>query len=136
VGLKEAALDSPTFRATSTHFSDQVDLLERWLDEYVKSASRLVTEYSSLEKVTSSYAAHALLPTSISETILDHDYTFLTMKKYGEGVKEFWTNTLAVMKKLIPTTIEPIAAFLHQDLRSFKVGSLPVNVGIWSAELC
>jgi hypothetical protein len=28
VGLKEAALDSPTFRATTLHFSDQVDFIE------------------------------------------------------------------------------------------------------------
>jgi hypothetical protein len=44
VGLKEAALDSPTFRATAVHFSDQVEVIERWLDGYLKSTQKLVNE--------------------------------------------------------------------------------------------
>ena len=47
VGLKEAALDSPTFRATAVHFADQVEIIEKWLDGYVRAASKLVSEVAS-----------------------------------------------------------------------------------------
>ena len=46
VGLKEAALDSPTFRATAVHFADQVEAVDKWLDCYVKATGKLVHEVS------------------------------------------------------------------------------------------
>lgn len=95
--------------------------MEKWLEEYMKSASRLVTECVTLENITGSFASQALLPDSITESVLDHDFTLLAMKRYGEGAKDFWTNTLAVIKKLVPLFIEPVKAFLHNDVRSFKV---------------
>jgi len=36
VGLREAAIDSPPFRASVRHFEDQVDALEKWLESYLK----------------------------------------------------------------------------------------------------
>ena len=37
VGLKEAAIDSPTSRASVAHYGEQLDHLERWLDDYMKA---------------------------------------------------------------------------------------------------
>jgi len=39
VGLREAVIDSPPFRASVRHFEDQVDALEKWLESYVKILS-------------------------------------------------------------------------------------------------
>lgn len=122
VGLKEAALDSPTFRATAVHFSEQVDLIERWADDYLKSTSRLLAETATLENVIGSFISHALLPSSITEAALDHDYSVLAMRKYGEGAKDFWMSTLGVIKRLTAVVAEPIRSFLQNDLRAFKVG--------------
>jgi hypothetical protein len=36
VGLREAVIDSPPFRASIRHFEDQVDALEKWLEGYIK----------------------------------------------------------------------------------------------------
>jgi hypothetical protein len=36
VGLREAVIDSPPFRASVRHFEDQVDGLEKWLEGYIK----------------------------------------------------------------------------------------------------
>lgn len=132
VGLKEAALDSPTSRATTTHFSEQVDLIEKWLDDYLKATSRLVAESATLESVIGSFISHALLPNSITEAILDHDYSVLAMKKYGEGAKHFWMSTLDVIKRLTALVVEPIRSFLQHDLRNFKVRKsqrLPRSIG-------
>ena len=37
VGLREAVLDSPPFRASIRHFEDQVDALEKWIENYIKA---------------------------------------------------------------------------------------------------
>lgn len=39
VGLREAVIDSPPFRASIRHFEDQVDALEKWLEGYIKVLS-------------------------------------------------------------------------------------------------
>ncbi|KAI7338110.1 hypothetical protein KC315_g1914 [Hortaea werneckii] len=120
VGLKEAALDSPTFRATALHFADQIEIVERWLEGYVKAASKLVAEVSSLESLVNSVLSQSMPPVQVSEAVLDHDYTMLAMQRYGEGAREFWQSTLRGVKRSDSTVIDPIKHFLSTELRAFK----------------
>ncbi|KAF2208811.1 hypothetical protein CERZMDRAFT_48533 [Cercospora zeae-maydis SCOH1-5] len=128
VGLREASLDSPTFRATAVHFADNIDAVERWLDGYVKAASRLVAEVSSLEATVNSFLSQSMPPALISEAVLDHDYTLLAMRRYGEGSREFWSHTLRGIKRYDTAVIDPIKAFLSQDLRAFKDARRAIDV--------
>ena len=120
MGLKEAALDSPTFRSGFTHFSEQLELVERWLDNYVRSIAKLSHEVTPLEAHINGYLGQSIPPTHVSEAVLDHDYTLLAMKRYGEGAKQFWAATLNGLKKLESNMVEPIRIFLQNDLRIFK----------------
>ncbi|KAI9785200.1 MAG: SNF1-interacting protein [Geoglossum umbratile] len=120
VGLKEAALDSPTFRATTVHFTEQVEAVEKWLEGYLKSTGKLVHEVSTLEDLVNGFLARAVPPASVSEAVLDHDYTLLAMRRHGEGFREFWSHIISTMKKMEATVIEPIRAFLSGELRYFK----------------
>lgn len=120
VGLKEAAIDSPTARATVIYYGEQVDLLEKWLDDYVKASNRLVAESLTLENVLNNFISHSLLPTTISESMLDHDYSILAMRKYGDGAKDYWMSMIAVVKRLSSMVIDPTKQFLQHDLRAFK----------------
>lgn len=122
VGLKEAALDSPTFRGTVIHFGEQLDIVERWLDSYIKSASRLANEVGSLENLVNTYLSLATPPQQVSEALLDHDYTVLALKRYNEGAREFWTATIKWMKKVESTVVEPIKVFIQTDVAGLKVG--------------
>lgn len=120
VGLKEAALDSPTFRSGFTHFSEQLDLVEKWLDGYVRSTSKLCSEVGNFESLVNGFLAQTTPPNHLSEAVIDHDYTLLAMKRYGEGAKEFWSATIFGLKKIQANMVEPIKSFLHNDLRSFR----------------
>ncbi|KAF2269067.1 transcription factor SipA3 [Lojkania enalia] len=120
VVLKEAALDSPTFRATAVHFGDQVDLIERWLDAYVKAVSKLAAEMNAVQTLVDSYIQAATPPLQLSEAVLDHDYTVLALKRFGEGAREFWNSTLRGMKRAEIAVCDPIKAFLYNDLRMLK----------------
>ncbi|KAK5111038.1 hypothetical protein LTR62_005413 [Meristemomyces frigidus] len=120
VTLKEAALDSPTFRATSTHFADQIDTIERWLDNYLRAATKLVAEVTTLENAVNSFLAHSAPPSQISEAVLDHDYTLLAARRYGEGARDWWGSMLKGAKRYDVTVIEPIRTFLNVELKNFK----------------
>lgn len=120
VGLKEAALDSPTFRATAVHFSDQVELVERWLESYIKSASKLIHDVGALEDSINTYLSRSLPPTNVSEAVFDHDYTLLAMQRFGEGSRDWWSQFVGGAKRMEGTLVDPLRAFMGAELRNFK----------------
>ncbi|KAI9780202.1 MAG: SNF1-interacting protein [Peltula sp. TS41687] len=120
VGLKEAALDSPTFRATTVHFSDQIEVVERWLGEYLRTAGRLVQEVSPMEVFVNEFLIRSMPPPNLSEAVLDQDYTLLAMQRFSEGAQQFWSHILSCVKKMEVTVLEPIRAFVQGELRNFK----------------
>jgi hypothetical protein len=120
VGLKEAALDSPSARATVVHYGDQVDMLEKWLDDYAKATNRLVAESLTLENVINGFVSHSILPMTLSESMLDHDYGVVAMKKFADGAKDYWMSMVGVVKRMTPMVIDPIKQFVQNDLRAFK----------------
>ncbi|CAI7598645.1 unnamed protein product [Penicillium glandicola] len=120
VGLKEAALDSPTFRATTLHFSDQIDFIEKWLDGYAKAATKLSSELIALESVVNTFLSYSTHPLVVSEAVVDHDYTLLAMRRCGEGSKDLWSGLITTTRKLESLISEPIRDFIHEDLRHFK----------------
>lgn len=121
VGLKEAALDSPTFRATTLHFSDQIEFLERWLDGYSKAASKLTSELAALENAVGAFLSYSTNPLAVSEAVLDHDYTLLSMRRSGDSSRDLWNGLVTTTRKMEALVAEPIKAFIQEDLRSFKV---------------
>ncbi|KAJ4369890.1 SNF1-interacting protein [Neocucurbitaria cava] len=120
VVIKEAALDSPTFRATAVHFGDQIELIERWLGGFVQATAKLTAELGSLQTLVDAYIQASHPPLQLSEAVVDHDYTVLALKRFGEGAREFWHSTLRSMKRADATVCEPVRAFLHNDLRILK----------------
>ncbi|THC98631.1 hypothetical protein EYZ11_001909 [Aspergillus tanneri] len=120
VGLKEAALDSPTFRATTLHFSDQIEYLERWLDGYAKAASKLSAELGAMEGIVSTFLSYSMNPLVVSEAVLDHDYTLLAMRRSGDSSRDLWNGLVSTTKRIESLVSEPIRAFIQEDLRNFK----------------
>jgi hypothetical protein len=120
VGLKEAALDSPTFRATAVHFSDQVEILENWIENWIRSITRLVHDAGGLEATVNNFLQRSLPPSNVSEAVLDHDYTLLSMERLGEGCRNWWSQFITGTKRMETTLAEPLRAFMNTELRNFK----------------
>lgn len=118
VGLLEAALDSPTFRSTAIHFTDQIEAIEKWLQNYTNSTSKLLHDFLALEDTIHSYLNKTAPP--VGDGLLDSDYTLLALKRVGEGSREWLTQMLNGMKRMDSTVVEPIRTFMNGDLRNFK----------------
>ncbi|KAG6017981.1 hypothetical protein E4U54_008530 [Claviceps lovelessii] len=118
VGLNEAALDSPTFRATAAYFIDQIEAVERWLNGYVSSTSKFVHEIQGLEDTINSYLTKTM-PSAL-DGLIESDYTCLALKRVGDGQRECWMHILSSVKRMDTTVVEPIRTFLSGDMRTFK----------------
>ncbi|CAM1505581.1 Fc.00g112180.m01.CDS01 [Cosmosporella sp. VM-42] len=118
VGLNEAALDSPTFRVTATHFSEQTEAVERWLNGYVSSTSKLTHDILALEETINNYLSKTM--PSAADGVVDNDYTFLALKRVGDGSREYWMQLLSTMKKMDNAVVDPIRTFMTGELRMFK----------------
>jgi len=147
VALNEAALDSPTFRAVTVHFSDQIDAIERWLSSYIQSTSRVVHDVLALEDTINSYLSKlsgpppplssqattaatttAAGPGTTSSTttatsvdgVLNADYTLVSLRRAGGGARDWWGSILATVRRLEPLSVDPIRTFITSDLRTFR----------------
>ncbi|KAL6924869.1 hypothetical protein FSHL1_002117 [Fusarium sambucinum] len=118
VGLNEAALDSPTFRVTAANFGDQVDAIEKWLNGYAQSTSKLLHDILALEETINTFLVKTM--PSVSDGVVDNDYTFLALKRVGDGWREYWIQMISTMKKMDGTVVDPIRQFIVGDLRNFK----------------
>ncbi|KAF3928864.1 Oligophrenin-1 [Dactylellina cionopaga] len=119
VNLKESALDSPTFRANAVHFCEQVDAVEKWLEGYIRSMLKVCQEIGGLEEALAMNFSQSV-PTLVSESILDHDYSLLAVELFAEAGRDFWSIAIAYSKRMQPQMIDPLTEFLRNDVRQFK----------------
>ena len=103
------------------HFTEQVEAVEKWLENFIKSITKLSYEVGSLDNLVNGFLTSTAPPVQLSEAIIDHDYTLLAIRRYGEGAKDFWNSTIGGLRKLEATMVEPVKIFLQTDLRVFKV---------------
>ncbi len=134
MGLNEAALDSPTFRAVTVHFGDQIDAIERWLDSYARSTSKVVHDMLALEDTINAYLtkmtppppppttnpAQAYAAAAAADAIISADYTLLALRRASDGARDWWGGILAAVRRLEPVSVEPIRNFLTGELRTFR----------------
>ncbi|GAP91048.1 putative PH domain-containing protein [Rosellinia necatrix] len=118
VTLNEAGLDSPSFRASAVFFADQADAIERWLEGYVRTTSRLTHDILGLEENINNHLSRLIPPPGIVS--VDHDYTALALKRIADGSREWWVQVLNTAKKIDALSVEPVRTFLSSDLRNFK----------------
>ena len=120
MGLKEASLDSPSFRSGFTHFAEQLELIEKWLSGYYRCILKLTHEVGPFESAINGFLNQTVPPLYVSEALLDHDYTAITVKRCGEQARDFWAATLSSIKQMEAHMVDPIKTFIHGELQGFK----------------
>lgn len=150
VGLREAVIDSPPFRASVRHFEDQVEALEKWLEGYVKILSdwlsglhrsvsfqrfRLITrpggEHHSPMRPSRSWISRRGIDRFANTKYvltIDPDYTFLAMTRFSEGLKQFWNQIFGQGREIRELMITPMTKFLREDVKEFKVRSTYIEL--------
>lgn len=68
-----------------------------------------------------SFLSYSTNPLAVSEAVLDHDYTLLSMRRSGDSSRDLWNGLVTTTRKMEALVAEPVKAFIQEDLRSFKV---------------
>ncbi|KAK9470660.1 uncharacterized protein V1510DRAFT_422401 [Dipodascopsis tothii] len=117
--LKEAALDSPSFRTTAAHFADQIEHVERWIESYMRICAKLIADTEGVQETVNQLLSKSF-PSFATENILDHDYTLTAMRSYAEGFRLLWANFSRCFKGLQIHIIDPLTELQRKELRQYK----------------
>ncbi|OWB58369.1 hypothetical protein B5S28_g4393 [[Candida] boidinii] len=88
VGIKEASVDTPTFRAFINHADSQIRLYDQWLRNllpFFRAYYRLSYDLSQFNENTPS----TLLPNFLQEGMLNPDYALSTLDNTVTGMSKF-----------------------------------------------
>ncbi|KAF3987772.1 hypothetical protein FT663_03683 [Candidozyma haemuli var. vulneris] len=123
VALKEAALDSPSFRASVNHLHTQLMTTEKWILALRSSLTKIPKQVKELQSYVNSFLEY-LMPQSLSDGLVDQEYTQQAMNTIFEGLKMVWDISLGLLNYSIPrlestkdTIMERIALYQTYKVR-------------------
>lgn len=100
--FKEAALDSCSFRASSNHFHEQMDNIEKWYFMMRSVSQKMPKQVKELETYVKSVLEH-LVPPFILDMPIDQEYTVRAMKTTSKGLGVLFRNSLEALTVDAPT---------------------------------
>ncbi|RCK60430.1 Membrane-anchored lipid-binding protein SIP3 [Candida viswanathii] len=89
VNFKEAALDSPSFRATINHLDLQITTIEQWLMALSSTFKKIPKYVKEVQGFCNSFLEH-LVPTFLQDGIIDQEYTVSALHTTLDGLKTIW----------------------------------------------
>lgn len=95
--LKEAALDSPSFRAVVNHLDIQISNIEKWIVAVSSSVKKLPRYVQELETFSNSFLEH-LVPPFIQDGIIDQEYTVRSLRLTVETLRRLWNLSLQAIR--------------------------------------
>lgn len=96
VNFKEAALDTPSYRAAVNHLDFQVDNIEKWLRAFLASHRKISKSAKELQAYTNSFLEH-IVPTFILDGLIDQEYTVQLLQTSLEALKTVWDESFAAL---------------------------------------
>lgn len=92
VNFKEAALDSPTFRASTNHLDIQVGNIEKWMKALVSSVKKFPRYVTEFQGFANSFL-ESFLPTFLQDGLIDQEYTIESLQSTASALGDVWIHT-------------------------------------------
>ncbi|RKP29739.1 hypothetical protein METBISCDRAFT_17944 [Metschnikowia bicuspidata] len=89
VAFKEAALDSPSFRASVNHLDSQLISTEKWLQAIVALLVKIPKHAKDLQSLF--LYLEYLVPSFLQDGIVDQEYTLTALRSTRDGLQNLWT---------------------------------------------
>ncbi|KAK6456310.1 Snf1p protein-interacting protein [Scheffersomyces xylosifermentans] len=118
VNFKEAALDSPSFRATVNHLDTQVLNIEKWLLALSSSVKKIPSYVKEVQSFCNSFLEH-LVPTFIQDGLIDQEYTVQSLNTTLSGLKRLWGISLASLS-VNSYVVDNVSAIVNKNVAHYK----------------
>ncbi|CAH2351236.1 membrane-anchored lipid-binding protein Sip3p [[Candida] railenensis] len=118
VDFKEAALDSPSFRATINHLDAQVDNIEKWLLALISTIRKFPNYVKELKVFSDSFLEH-LLPTFLQDGLIEQEYTVLALQTVSKGMHKLWDAALTALT-LDSGILDGLKSVVEIDIKAYK----------------
>ena len=119
VRLKEAALDSPSFRASTNYQCSLLDQIEQWIDGLIRALRRYPQQYSDFRDVNSVVLGQ-LIPDLLKFSVVGEETTMNVLKTAKGRLETLWNVGLDDMELNDTEVIELLSQFLKKDIKSYK----------------
>lgn len=96
VSFKEAALDSPSFRASVNHADTQMNNIVQWSSALFSTVEKLLEKVQDV-KIFSNAVLEHLVPGFLPEGLLDQEYTVPLMTETLKHLKKLWRTNIAYL---------------------------------------
>lgn len=118
VNFKEAALDSPTFRASVNHLDIQIDNIEKWLQALLSSVKKFPKYIKEFQSLCNSFLEH-LVPTFLQDGLIDQEYTVQALHTSLSGLKNIWSLSLLALN-VDTYAIENLNIVISKNVAHYK----------------
>lgn len=118
VSFKEAALDSPTFRASANHYNHLIEQTEQWVDGLLKFIKKFRQYYNEFKEF-SNILVDQLNPNFISDGIIDQDYTLSALNFTQSGLSSLWVMSLKTLK-IDESELVTVLTAAKNELKTYK----------------
>ncbi|CAK7897105.1 membrane-anchored lipid-binding protein Sip3p [[Candida] anglica] len=118
VDFKEAALDSPSFRASVNHLDTQVDNIEKWLLAIISTVGKFPRYVKELKTFSDSFLEH-LSPTFLQDGLIEQEYTVQSLQTVTEGMHKLWDMALSVLM-VTPGPTNMLRMVLKNEIQQYK----------------
>ncbi|EGV63189.1 hypothetical protein CANTEDRAFT_93960 [Yamadazyma tenuis ATCC 10573] len=118
VTFKEAALDSPSFRASMNHLHGQLHNISSWASVLLQEAERLPKRVEEIKATMSSFSEY-LLPSFADDGILDQETTVPLLKSVSHG-HEVLLKTFFNLMSVDPQPVRELVSKVHTLMAKYK----------------
>jgi hypothetical protein len=94
VKLKEAALDSPSFRASINYYNSQVDQADQWVDGLIKFTKKYPQQFSDFKEFNL-VLYHQLIPDFFDGGLVDQENTLAVLHTAKTTFESIWSEALS-----------------------------------------
>lgn len=121
VNLKEAVLDSPSFRASVNHLDIQLDNIEKWVEAVHQSILKIPRYVKDLEVYLNSFVEH-LSPSFLADGLINQEYTVQALLTSVNGLKDIYKQSIAnvTMSPLLTYDLRTIVSKRIADYREVR----------------
>lgn len=119
IKLKEAALDSPSFRASVNYFNSQIDQTEQWIDGLLKSLRRYPQQFNDFKEVNN-VLFNQLIPDFLKDGLINQDNSASILDTSKTNLSSLWQGNLNLLEIKEAEIVELLTDLSKNHLKHYR----------------